>query len=296
MTLEEALQDFILDKELAGLARASIQSYKNFIHVFLLYIDKDLSLQSVSYEVVKRSLVKICSGSIGQATKSTYVRNIRIFLCWIDNEYGLPFNPRKIKIPRRPKRAVMLLNSSEVGNLFSCVKSSIPWITARNNAMIALMYDSGIRQKEVCGLLKKNIDREKMIIKVTGKGAKDRYVPLGKVSLSMIGDYLQLCPYKDSEYLFLGRYGKPVTTGSVKTFMNRLKHQTGFDLSSHKLRHNFATNFCIDSLCETGCSNMSDLSALLGHESVETTKQYEHFAQSMLAAQIRRSHLDKIMM
>ena len=59
--------------------------------------------------------------------------------------------------------------------------------------------------------------------------------------------------------------------------MNHLKHDTGLDLSSHKLRHNFATNYYIDNLRETGNSNTYDLSILMGHESIETTKKYEHF-------------------
>lgn len=295
MTLEEALQEFILAKELENLSPATIKSYENFIHILLLRIDKCLPLEAVSDKLIKKVLIDISRSNLTKNSKSTYVRNIRIFLMWIHDEYGLSFNPRKIKIPKRSRRVVKLLNDSEVENLFSMEKSAIPWITARDNAMIALMYDSGIRQKEVCGLMKKDIDREKMIMKVMGKGAKERFVPLGKTALALIDLYLELCPYRDSEYLFLGRRGNPVTTGSVKTYMNRLKHQTGFDLSSHKLRHNYATNFCIDSLQETGGTNVSDLSALMGHESVETTKHYEHYAQEILAAQIHRSHLDKIL-
>lgn len=295
MTLYEACQKFIEYKELCGLSQRTIEDYTNFIHIFFLYIDSNLSLESLTEETVKKSIRKILKRSLSQTTKSTYIRNIRIILCWIDLEYRLPFNPRKIAIPRRSRRSVRPLNDAEIELLFSSIKASPPWIQARNKAMVALMLDSGIRQSEVCGLLKGNIDTSKMVMKVTGKGAKDRFVPLGNTAFSMLQDYLNMCPYKDSDFVFLGRFGNPITANSVKIFMNELKHQTGLDLSSHKLRHNYATNFCIDSLLENGSTNTADLSVLLGHESVETTKIYEHYAQGILAAQIRRSHLDKVM-
>lgn len=294
-TLNEACQKFLEHKELSGLSQRTIEDYRNFIHIFFLYIDSNIPLESLTEEIVKKCIRKILKRSLAQTTKSTYIRNIRIILCWIDTEYRLSFSPRKIPIPKRSRRSVRPLNDAEIEFLFSSIKASPLWIQARNKAMIALMLDSGIRQGEVCGLLKKNIDTDKMLMKVTGKGAKDRFVPLGNIAFSMIKDYLNMCPYKDSDYVFLGRSGNQITANSVKIFMNELKHQTGLDLSSHKLRHNFATNFCIDSLLENGSTNTADLSVLLGHESVETTKIYEHYAQSIFAAQIHRSHLDKVM-
>lgn len=130
-------------------------------------------------------------------------------------------------------------------------------------------------------------------MKVTGKGAKERLVSLGRASREFLDYYLSLCPHK-SEYVFVGRLGAPITTNTVKIFVNKLKHKTGIDISSHKLRHNFATNYCIDSIRATGNSNVYDLSILLGHESIETTRIYEHFAHEILALENTRSHLDKV--
>lgn len=133
-----------------------------------------------------------------------------------------------------------------------------------------------------------------MVMHVTGKGSKDRLVPLGYVSLALLDDYFSQCPYNASEWVFVGRYGKPVTSNTIKLFVNRLKHQLPFDLTSHKLRHNFATNYCLDNLRETGNSHVYDLSILMGHESIETTKCYEHFAHEIIATENRHSHLDGI--
>ena len=78
----------------------------------------------------------------------------------------------------------------------------------------------------------------------------------------------------------------------MRLFVNRLQHKLPFDLSSHKLRHNFATNYCIDHVRQTGKTDVYDLSILMGHESIETTKKYEHFAHEIIATENNISHLD----
>lgn len=295
MSLSDLLNDFLFEKELAGLSPASITAYRDMLQIFVNFAGADLKIELISDALVKQYIKNLMKRGLAKATLASYIRNLRIFLKWVSIEYGLSFDPTKIKVPKAPRRMVRILSDSEIERLFNSVGGSMPWIVARNRAMIALMLDSGVRQAEVCGLLKCNIDLERMILKVTGKGAKDRLVPLGDVSLMYLKEYLSVCPFKDSPCVFLGRLGEPITTNAVKVFMNRLKHQTGFDLSSHKLRHNFATNFCIDNLHDTGSSHVYDLSILLGHESIETTKIYEHFAHSMIAAEFRNSHLDRVM-
>ena len=90
------------------------------------------------------------------------------------------------------------------------------------------------------------------------------------------------------------RMGNQISRNAIKVFMNRLKHKVPFDISSHKLRHNFATNFCIDNYRKTGNTGVYDLSILMGHESIETTKKYEHFAHEIIAVENSNSHLDNI--
>lgn len=132
-----------------------------------------------------------------------------------------------------------------------------------------------------------------MTIKVLGKGAKERLVPLGNLAKKLLEDYLSACPYS-SDYVFLDKFGLPLSGNAIRLFVSKLKKKLNFDLSSHKLRHNFATNYCINHLKKDGSSSIYDLSILMGHESIETTKKYEHFAHELIAAQNNISHLDKI--
>lgn len=142
----------------------------------------------------------------------------------------------------------------------------------------------------------KDINIDNMIILVHGKGNKERFVPLGKMSLQLLQSYSNICPYHN-EYVFCNKDGSKLTTNAVKKFMNKLKRDTGLaNLSSHKLRHNFATNYCLDMLKNKGLVDIYKLSAILGHEDVETTKIYLHIAEKLLAASGFDSHLDSILL
>lgn len=292
MTIANALDDFLLQKRLAGLESGSIKNYYATLSLVLEYLGNDLALEDVTYDKITHYILDLYKRPLSKATYASYIRNLRIFLRWVYTEYTLPFNPDKIKIPKSPKKNVHIYTDSEIKYIFSLVATSVPWITARNQAIIALMLDSGLRQCEITSLLNSSIDRERYVMKITGKGSKDRIVPLGKMSLLFIDRYLEICPFKDSDFVFVDRRGRQLSTNAIRLFVYRLERQLPFQFSSHKLRHNFATNYCIDHVEKTGKSDVYDLSILMGHESIETTKKYEHFAHEIIAATNNISHLD----
>lgn len=294
MTLQDVLEDFLFQKRLAGLESGSVKNYRATLSLMVAFIGPDTPLESVSYASVTNYILSVYDRPISKATASSYIRNVRIFFRWASVEYRLSFDPLKIKVPKSPKKNVHIYSDSEIRLIFSLVATSVPWITARNRAIVALMLDSGLRQFEVCSLLHENIDRERQIIKVTGKGAKDRVVPLGRMSLELLNDYRQKCPYTDSACVFLDRRGNQLSSNAIRLFVYRLEKHLPFKLSSHKLRHNFATNFCIDNMRAKGNTCVYDLSILMGHESIETTKKYEHFAHEIIAAENNISHLDGV--
>lgn len=293
MTLKTAMDEFLFSKKLAGLSPKTITSYREAILPAVRQIGTDISLSDVTYEKTATYIMTLYDRPLSRASVSSYVRNIRIFLRWVYAEYELPFNPAKLKVPKSPKKVVHIYNDDEIKLIFDLIETSEAWITKRNRAVIALMLDSGLRQSEICQLMKAAIDRERMIMKVTGKGAKDRMVPLGKFARTLLDQYLESCPYKTVSYVFCDRRGNQMSNNAVKLFVSKLQHKLPFQLSSHRLRHNFATNFCIDHVRETGKTDVYDLSILMGHESIETTKKYEHFAHEIIAAENNISHLDR---
>lgn len=141
----------------------------------------------------------------------------------------------------------------------------------RNCTIIALMLDSGLRQNEISTLLWGDIYKEYAIVR--GKGNKERFVPLGTTTRQYLQQYRQACPFT-SEYVFVTRRGNPMTNNAIKLLVQKLKRSSGINLSSHKLRHNFATNYCIDSLERTGQCDAFTLKILMGHEDIKTTERY----------------------
>lgn len=292
MTLREALKEFLLQKKLSGLAKTSLENYQNIISILVSYLE-NVEIDKLTNVQVTNYILHLYESGLSRSTIATYIRNAKIFLIFVAEEHGLNFDPRKIKVPKSPKKVVKIYTDAEIKMLFSMVKTSIPWITARNCAIIALMLDSGLRQAEICTLQRKNIDNECMTIKVLGKGMKERLVPFGSLAKVLLDNYLEMCPHT-LDYVFVDKLGFPLSGNAIRLFMYRLQKQLPFELSSHKLRHNFATNYCLDHLKKEGNSNIFDLSILMGHESIETTQKYEHFAHELIAVQKNISHLDNV--
>lgn len=294
MTLNDAFESFLYQKQLSGLADDSVNNYRRTLSLFLASVGSDLPLSDVSLQLVEKYVLSLLNRPLSRATVSSYVRNIRIFLRWAYLEHDLPFDPAKLKVPKSPKKIVHIYSNSEIMLIFKLAQTSEHWITARNHAIIALMLDSGLRQCEICSLRMVDVDRERFLMKVTGKGSKDRFVPLGRAALAFLDVYLEYCPFPLNDTVFLNRRGNRLSGNAVRLFVYRLQKQLPFKLSSHKLRHNFATNFCIDQMNEKGQTCVYDLSILMGHESIETTKKYEHFAHEIIAASNSISHLDNV--
>ena len=157
------------------------------------------------------------------------------------------------------------------------------------------MFDSGLRQAEICHLYIKDIRFSEHYAIVRGKGEKERYVPLGSAVMDRLSAYLDVRGDSDVPFVFLDRYGGPLSENAVKQFVYKLSRQTGIDFSSHKLRHNFATNYCIDHYEESGQADVYKLMHLMGHGNIKTTEIYLHFALDILSASNHTSHLDKLL-
>ncbi len=156
------------------------------------------------------------------------------------------------------------------------------------------MLDSGLRQNEVCLLKTCDVDMSRQILKVFGKGEKERFVPLGNMSRQFLREYFAKCPYH-KKYVFCSKNGSQITRNAVKLFMNKLAAQLPFEFGSHRLRHNFATNFLIDQYNEKGSMDIYALLTILGHEDVKTTERYLHIANQVIYSTSHVSHLDKVM-
>lgn len=291
-TLSEALEQFLFNKRIQGLTDKTLLCYREFIISFIAY-SGDMPVFSLTSEVYKDYILSLFKRRISKATIATYVRHVKIFLVWLQGQYGLAIGAEKIKVPKSPKKNPYIYDDNEIKQIFDLAGSSGDWFSCRNCAMIALMLDSGLRQNETCTIKVKDLDMLNRILKVFGKGEKERFVPLGNLSIKLLQRYFSCCPYS-GEYVFYTKDGKRMTGNAVKLFMSRLSAQLPFEFSSHKLRHNFATNFLVDSYNERGHMDIYALLTILGHEDIHTTERYLHVANQMIYSKSHISHIDKI--
>lgn len=294
MTLQNVYDNFILSRKLADLSEKTVSDYEQFITPFLRFIGTDKDFSAIVQKDIIDYIETLLKRPLSKATRATYIRHIKIFLRWAENEYYSHYTAKAIKVPKSPKRSVRIYSDTEIAEIFQAVEAETEWLTLRNKCIIALMYDSGLRQSEVCTLKRSKISYTDNRMTVHGKGDKERIVPLGKLTQYFMREYISKCPYKLDTF-FVNRRGEPLTCNAVKLFITKLAQDLPFELSSHKLRHNFATNYCIDQYENYGQIDIYRLMYLMGHEELETTKRYLHFAYEIIASKGCISHLDSVM-
>lgn len=293
MTLQEAFDNFILSRQLNDLSPKTIYAYRSFVYPFIASVSPDKPFLDIQQSDIQEYIFKLLKKPLSKSTRATYIRHVKIFLRWAQDEYGASYDAKKVKIPKSPKREVRIYTEAEVNAIFDSVSAESEWLVLRNKCIIALMYDSGLRQSEVCTLRRSKISYADNRMVVLGKGDKERTVPIGKLTQHYMKAYTAQCPYR-SERFFVTRRGEPLTGNAVKLMVAKLADKLPFELSSHKLRHNFATNYCIDQYEHNRQVDIYRLMYLMGHEDVETTQRYLHFAYEVIASRDSVSHLDKL--
>lgn len=293
MRLDFVFSQFIRTKKLNGLSKKTINVYESFVGQFICYIGADIDIYSLNQEDLENYIVYQVERNISRNTFSTYIRHFKIFIRWVCDNFNVNFTYKSIKVPKSTKKVVRVYSDPEIKQIFDSIHYQVEWIEYRNKAIISFMLDSGIRQGEVCSLRASNVFTELNRMSVYGKGNKERIVPLGRQSVLFYNKYRSLCPF-NSEMAFVSKSGDPINNNAVKLMVSKLSKRLPFDISSHKLRHNFATNYCLDMYFKNGNIDIYRLMIILGHEDISTTRRYLHIANEIIASSECLSHLDKV--
>lgn len=294
MTLQKAFDKFIFAKRIQGLSNKSIADYEMMIGLFVRYVGGDIDVECLTRAQVDDYMMYQLNRGLSRSTYASYIRNAKIFLMWLETECSIDVQATEIKTPKSPKTMPYIYSKDDIIKIFSIIRFDEEWLTYRNKSMVALMLDSGLRQEEICNLKQADIDFHGNIIKVHGKGNKERLVPLGSLTKSFLLSYLELCPHK-SKRLFVNLHGENMTTTALKQIARKMAKLLPFEFTCHKLRHNFATNYCLDQYEQYGKIDVYSLMAIMGHESLQTTERYMHIARQILASRQHVSHLDRIL-
>ncbi|MBL8215152.1 MAG: site-specific tyrosine recombinase XerD [Bryobacterales bacterium] len=229
----------------------------------------------------------------GLASRSLarHLSTVRNFYAFLVREGRLDEDPSAtLPTPRQPRKIPRYLNTEQVGTLSAAPSAEKP-NGVRDAAMLALLYASGLRVSELCGARLADLNTNLGVIRVTGKGNKERLVPVGSEALRALGDYLatarpEILKGRVSPFLFVTNRGGKLTRQAFSKALTGYGRQAGMaeGLSPHVLRHTFATH-----LLEGG-ADLRSLQTMLGHADISTTQIYTHVERSRLRATIDRHH------
>jgi site-specific recombinase XerD len=193
-------------------------------------------------------------------------------------------------LPKRGRRLPRALSPGETERLIDAATGTSPR-TLRDRALVELMYGAGLRVSEAVGLEKRAVDIDVRVVRVVGKGGKERLVPLGRPGAEAIRRYLALGrPHLDRRYrpeLFLNARGGPLTRAGAFLILRRLAEKAGLEpgrVHPHLLRHSFATH-----LLEGG-ADLRSVQEMLGHADLGTTERYTHVSDRRRREVYFRAH------
>lgn len=254
---------------------------------YILYLFKRNCYQDHPYTPVKLR-------PLSNTTIHGHVRTLRAFFNWLIKEEFIRENPTtSLKPPKLGQKVITILSDEEIKTVINTFNPKQP-SDARNQAIFMLLIDTGLRIGEAIRLKMHDLHLSEGILKVMGKGKKERFVPIGNNSQKVIQRYLFRYRPKpinqDSGYLFLSSEGTPLTENGVKLMFARLAHRSGIQrIHAHLCRHTFATKFLING------GDVFTLQQILGHSTLDMVKHYVNLTSNHVALQHRRfSPLDRM--
>ncbi len=253
--------------------RAYAQDVVQFLNFLATHEGREISLNDISSANIQDFRAWISSRALDGLSSASRARNlsgVKNFLKWLDR-MGVLHNPviAGVRAPKLPRKLPRPLEESQALRLTSA--HATDWITARDNALMILLYGCGVRVSEALNLNISDLPRDGFL-RVMGKGRKERQVPVMDIITEALTTYRALCPYAETpdRPLFMGERGGRLHQGVVQKLMRDMRRALHLPETAtpHALRHSFATH-----LLQNG-ANLREIQELLGHASLSTTQRY----------------------
>jgi integrase/recombinase XerC len=292
--MEKAIRDFEKYIELKNLSVHTLTNYTSDLHQFRNFLKKNkISVMTSDGRIkidpvfIKDFLGELHRRKLKKVTIMRKVAALRTFFKFLVRENRTDSNPSLlVRTPRAEKHIPVVLPLEEMHTLLN-IEFTCDWKGIRDRAIIELLYSSGIRVGELSKLNTEDLDLSQGLIKVRGKGKKERIVPVGDPAIEAIKKYIEKRGemFKKKEFdsklefpVFMGRYGTRLTPRSIGRILDKYVLESGVNrkISPHCLRHTFATH-----LMEGG-ADLRVIQELLGHESLSTTQRYTSMSAQRL--------------
>lgn len=277
-----------------GLSKNTIENYTLDIEKLVLFLnEKEIKVLPIhiSEETVQQFIYEMAP-QINPRSQSRLISGLKSFFNYlIFEDYRKDTPLELIEVPKIGRKLPDTLSTEEIDALIEAIDLST-LEGERNKAMLETLYSCGLRVSELISLKISDLFFEEGFIKITGKGNKQRFVPVGKTTIKFITTYVNqirvhIAVQKNFEdTLFLNRRGKQLTRAMIFTIIKNLASAINLNktISPHTFRHSFATH-----LLENG-ADLRSIQLMLGHESITTTEVYMHLDRKFLAQVLNTYH------
>jgi integrase/recombinase XerD len=276
---------------LLGASRAArtVEAYRRDLAALAEYLGKPIA--NANLEELERYTASLRAEGLAATTIARRTAAARSFFRHQQLLGARDDNPAAaVKLPRRTKPLPKTLSPGEAERLIDAAKGTQPR-NLRDQALVELLYGAGLRVSEAVGLDKSGVDLDDRFVRVTGKGGKERVVPIGRHAAAAVRRYLSRGrPYLDRRHrpeLFLNAKGGPLTRAGAFLILRRLAEVAGLEptrVHPHLLRHSFATH-----LLEGG-ADLRSVQEMLGHADLSTTELYTHVSDTRRRELYFRAH------
>lgn len=281
MKCSEVLDKFITNQKVIGNTKETIEYYKKRIGYFIDFVnDKDINNVVIddynSYAIYLINKITDKGTNLSSATIKTTLNASKIFLKYsYDNKFMISDLYKNIKPYKQIKKTIVVLSAEDINKLLNS-QNEFTIIGLRNLLAISLMLDAGLRVSEVVNLNVEDISKELGVIKVLGKGKKERLVPLTDSIIKYYDKYVFLASLYSGALFLDSDTGLRMTSSGISQILRRIKKEQHFNkLHPHYLRHTFATLFLVNG------GDPVHLQLILGHTTLYMTEQYLHLANQM---------------
>ncbi len=287
--IDRFLEHLVVER---GLAQNSLEAYQRDLTRYGSYLNgRQQQVTTLDRAEVPRYLLGLREAGLSPRSVARHLAAIRQFHRFLVREGHSTDDPTAhLESPRPWRRLPTVLSSEEVERLLALRAATNPQ-ALRDHAMLEVLYASGLRVSELVGLRLADLDLSVGVVRILGKGDKERLVPLGEVAVASLRAYLahgrpRLEKRLAYPYVFLGRHGRGLTR---QTFWQLLKRYVGAAgitkrVTPHTLRHSFATH-----LLERG-ADLRSVQLMLGHADIGTTQIYTHLSRAHLKAIYDKHH------
>jgi integrase/recombinase XerC len=271
--------------------RDDLESFVGFLaNDYLTQARDQIELRAVDRLAVRSYLAHLSRRKLSRASVARHLSALRSFFKYLVREGVVEANPaRTVATPKKEKHLPAVMQTSDVALLLEQPDTSIN-LGVRDAAFLELLYASGLRIGELVGIDIDDLELRARLVKVHGKGSKERIVPFGSKAETALRAWLavrgELAHDVDEQAVFVNYRGQRITTRSVRRLFDGYLKQAALraGISPHTMRHSFATH-----LLNAG-ADLRGIQELLGHASLSTTQKYTHLNDWQLIAVYKKAH------